>query len=109
MFYLVGIVCASWHFAYGLWLFAAKWGITQGDRSRAGALDTFVSDCNRVYECRVCNDVFIPVHAAATISARGRRNGFVHDAVRKIVTTRHRDTEKKILGFCFPCDPVSLW
>ncbi len=20
--------CASWHFAYGLWLFAAKWGIT---------------------------------------------------------------------------------
>jgi succinate dehydrogenase / fumarate reductase, cytochrome b subunit len=26
----VGIICASWHFAYGLWLFAAKWGITQG-------------------------------------------------------------------------------
>jgi succinate dehydrogenase / fumarate reductase cytochrome b subunit len=29
-FYAVGIICASWHFAYGLWLFAAKWGITQG-------------------------------------------------------------------------------
>lgn len=29
-FYAVGIFCASWHFAYGLWLFAAKWGITQG-------------------------------------------------------------------------------
>jgi succinate dehydrogenase / fumarate reductase cytochrome b subunit len=34
LFYVVGIVCASWHFAYGLWLFAAKWGITQGPIAR---------------------------------------------------------------------------
>ena len=34
LFYVVGIVCASWHFAYGLWLFAAKWGITQGPLAR---------------------------------------------------------------------------
>ena len=33
-FYAAGIVCASWHFAYGLWLFAAKWGITQGPIAR---------------------------------------------------------------------------
>jgi succinate dehydrogenase / fumarate reductase, cytochrome b subunit len=33
-FYIVGIFCASWHFAYGLWLFAAKWGITTGDAAR---------------------------------------------------------------------------
>jgi len=33
-FYAVGIFCASWHFAYGLWLFAAKWGITTGDAAR---------------------------------------------------------------------------
>jgi len=33
-FYIVGIVAASWHFAYGVWLFAAKWGITVGDRAR---------------------------------------------------------------------------
>ena len=33
-FYVVGIVAASWHFAYGLWLFAAKWGITTGDNAR---------------------------------------------------------------------------
>jgi len=33
LFYVVGIICASWHFAYGLWLFAAKWGITQGERA----------------------------------------------------------------------------
>ena len=33
-FYALGIFCASWHFAYGLWLFAAKWGITTGDAAR---------------------------------------------------------------------------
>ena len=33
-FYAVGIVAASWHFCYGMWLFAAKWGITTGDRAR---------------------------------------------------------------------------
>lgn len=33
-FYVVGVVTASWHFAYGLWLFAAKWGITPGDGAR---------------------------------------------------------------------------
>jgi succinate dehydrogenase / fumarate reductase cytochrome b subunit len=33
-FYVVGLVCASWHFAYGIWLFAAKWGLTPGDKAR---------------------------------------------------------------------------
>jgi succinate dehydrogenase / fumarate reductase, cytochrome b subunit len=33
-FYIVGITAASWHFAYGLYLFAAKWGITVSDKSR---------------------------------------------------------------------------
>ncbi|MCI0351059.1 MAG: succinate dehydrogenase [Acidobacteriales bacterium] len=33
-FYVVGIVAASWHFGYGLWLFAAKWGIVLGERAR---------------------------------------------------------------------------
>jgi succinate dehydrogenase / fumarate reductase cytochrome b subunit len=34
MFYLIGIIAASWHFAYGLYLFCAKWGITVSERSR---------------------------------------------------------------------------
>jgi succinate dehydrogenase / fumarate reductase cytochrome b subunit len=34
LFYLVGVLAASWHFAYGIWLFCAKWGITTGDRAR---------------------------------------------------------------------------
>ena len=33
-FYAVGIIAASWHFSYGLWLFAAKWGITTGEMAR---------------------------------------------------------------------------
>lgn len=32
--YVIGIVAASWHFSYGIWLFAAKWGFTVGDRAR---------------------------------------------------------------------------
>jgi len=33
-FYFVGLACASWHFAYGVWLFAAKWGIIVGSNAR---------------------------------------------------------------------------
>jgi succinate dehydrogenase / fumarate reductase, cytochrome b subunit len=33
-FYVIGIVAASWHFAYGLYLFCAKWGIAVSERSR---------------------------------------------------------------------------
>ena len=33
-FYAVGLLCASWHFAYGIWLFAAKWGFTPGEKAR---------------------------------------------------------------------------
>ncbi len=54
MFYLVGIVAASWHFAYGLWLFAAKWGIVTGDRARR----------RFGYVCAVIAVVFIAVGMA---------------------------------------------
>jgi succinate dehydrogenase / fumarate reductase cytochrome b subunit len=33
-FYVIGITAASWHFAYGINLFCAKWGITVSERSR---------------------------------------------------------------------------
>ncbi len=33
-FYFVGLACASWHFAYGIWLFAAKWGFIVGEQGR---------------------------------------------------------------------------
>jgi succinate dehydrogenase / fumarate reductase cytochrome b subunit len=28
------MVATTWHFAYGIWLFAAKWGITPGTTAR---------------------------------------------------------------------------
>ncbi len=34
LFYVAGLVAASWHFAYGIWLFCAKWGIVSGERAR---------------------------------------------------------------------------
>ncbi|HVJ07547.1 MAG TPA: succinate dehydrogenase cytochrome b558 subunit [Acidisarcina sp.] len=33
-FYGIAIVAICWHFAYGVWLFCAKWGITPGDKAR---------------------------------------------------------------------------
>jgi len=57
-FYALGILCASWHFAYGLWLFAAKWGITTGDcaRRRFG------------YVCLAIGLLFVAVGAATMYS-----------------------------------------
>jgi succinate dehydrogenase / fumarate reductase cytochrome b subunit len=37
-FYVVGLIAACWHLAYGIWLFAAKWGITSGERARRRSL-----------------------------------------------------------------------
>jgi succinate dehydrogenase / fumarate reductase, cytochrome b subunit len=34
LFYVVGLIAAAWHFAYGMWLFCAKWGIVSGDRGQ---------------------------------------------------------------------------
>jgi succinate dehydrogenase cytochrome b subunit len=35
--YVVGIIAASWHFGYGIFLFCAKWGIVTGDRAQKRA------------------------------------------------------------------------
>ena len=32
--YIIAMAATCWHFAYGTWLFAAKWGITPGDKAR---------------------------------------------------------------------------
>jgi succinate dehydrogenase / fumarate reductase cytochrome b subunit len=34
LFYLIGLIAASWHFAYGIWLFSAKWGIVSGTKAQ---------------------------------------------------------------------------
>ena len=33
-FYAIGIAAASWHFAYGIYLFCAKWGIVSGHQAQ---------------------------------------------------------------------------
>lgn len=33
-FYIVAMIAICFHFAYGVWLFAAKWGLTPGERAR---------------------------------------------------------------------------
>lgn len=44
-FYVIGITAASWHFAYGLYLFCAKWGITVSEHSRRamGVVSTVIA------------------------------------------------------------------
>lgn len=32
--YAIAMLAVCWHFSYGIWLFAAKWGITPGERAR---------------------------------------------------------------------------
>jgi succinate dehydrogenase / fumarate reductase cytochrome b subunit len=32
--YVIAMIAVCWHFAYGVWLFAAKWGITPGNTAR---------------------------------------------------------------------------
>lgn len=32
--YVLAMIAVCWHFAYGVWLFAAKWGITPGETAR---------------------------------------------------------------------------
>jgi len=34
LFYVIGLIAASWHFSYGIWLFCAKWGIVSGEKAR---------------------------------------------------------------------------
>jgi succinate dehydrogenase / fumarate reductase cytochrome b subunit len=31
---VIAMIATCWHFAYGVWLFAAKWGITPGNSAR---------------------------------------------------------------------------
>ncbi|MHB1701773.1 MAG: succinate dehydrogenase cytochrome b558 subunit [Acidobacteriaceae bacterium] len=33
-FYVIAMIATCWHFAYGVWLFCAKWGITPGPKAR---------------------------------------------------------------------------
>ena len=38
IFYTIGVACAAFHFANGIWNFLIKWGITVGERSQRAVL-----------------------------------------------------------------------
>jgi succinate dehydrogenase / fumarate reductase, cytochrome b subunit len=42
-FYVVGLLAACWHFAYGIWLFSAKWGIVTGEKARKHLLTACIA------------------------------------------------------------------
>lgn len=42
-FYVLGLLCACWHFAYGIWLFSAKWGIVTGEKARKHLLTACIA------------------------------------------------------------------
>jgi succinate dehydrogenase / fumarate reductase, cytochrome b subunit len=58
VFYFIGIIAASWHFGYGIWLFAVKWGLTTGEvaRRRFG------------YVCVVVAVLFVAVGSATMVA-----------------------------------------
>ena len=66
LFYVVGLVAASWHFAYGIWLFSAKWGIVSGDKAQKRLL-------------RLCLAFFLVLCAAGLASLYSFRSRPVAD------------------------------
>ncbi|HTM58802.1 MAG TPA: succinate dehydrogenase cytochrome b558 subunit [Burkholderiales bacterium] len=56
-FYIVGLLAASWHFSYGVWLFCAKWGITVGEKARSRFL-------------AVCLALFLVISGVGLLSIR---------------------------------------
>jgi succinate dehydrogenase / fumarate reductase cytochrome b subunit len=77
-FYAVGLVCASWHFAYGIWLFAAKWGLTTGEKAQARLL-------------RVCLAFFLLLSTVGLVSLYTFHSRFPEapSANSNIVDSRH--------------------
>ena len=81
-FYIVGLIAASWHFAYGIWLFAAKWGIVSGDKAQQRLL-------------KVCLAFFLLLTVVGLTSLYTFRERFqdVPGASGNIVDSRHALTD----------------
>jgi succinate dehydrogenase / fumarate reductase cytochrome b subunit len=69
LFYVAGLVAASWHFAYGIWLFSAKWGIVSGDKAQKRLL-------------RVCLALFLVLCGAGFASLYSFRSRPLQDSAR---------------------------
>ena len=79
--------------ALRLWLVAVRgeMGHHTGAGSTSAVGIRLCGDCSAVHCHGFCDAVFVPIHAAAALSAHGGGSGFVHDAVKAF---HHRETEK---------------
>ena len=41
--YVIAMIALCWHFAYGIWLFCAKWGIVTGENARKKLLTVSIA------------------------------------------------------------------
>ena len=82
-FYVIGLIAASWHFAYGIWLFCAKWGIVSGDKAQQRLL-------------RLCMAFFVLLTVVGVASLYTFRNRF-QDAPQdgNIAHISHVSTQEK--------------
>ena len=77
LFYVVGLVAASWHFAYGIWLFSAKWGIVTGEHAQQRLL-------------RVCLAFFLLLSVVGLVSLYTFRMRFQQPSAEgNIVNSNH--------------------
>jgi succinate dehydrogenase / fumarate reductase, cytochrome b subunit len=83
LFYVVGLVAASWHFAYGIWLFCAKWGIVSGDKAQKRLL-------------RVCLAFFLLLCGVGLASLASFRSHTIadDDQNRAVTQSDHRTGEQ---------------
>ncbi len=68
-FMLLGLIAASWHFAYGIWLFSAKWGIVSGEKAQKRLLGILPGVLLRADRRGAGQPDFVPFAPAATVES----------------------------------------
>lgn len=84
--YVIGLLAASWHFSYGVWLFCAKWGVITGEHARKRFLVA-------------CLGLFLLISGTGiaslvTFKYRYEQQPFDKDSAHRIETTQPEDTAK---------------
>jgi succinate dehydrogenase / fumarate reductase cytochrome b subunit len=82
LFYVVGLIAASWHFSYGIWLFSAKWGIVSGEAARKRLL-------------AVCVALFLVLAAAGLASLTSFRSRPLQHTETGIAVMHRQMTESR--------------
>ena len=78
LFYVVGLIAASWHFAYGIWLFCAKWGITQGEQAQR----------KMGYVCLAIGVTFVAVGLLTVAAFRSSKNAGEYQHYQEMIQSQ---------------------